>query len=51
MNNVAAHVEIVVAGCPGVGKRTLINTLSQNALRPLEVERNSPRNGGGVNSD
>ena len=31
---IAAHVEVVVVGCEDVGRRTLIQTLSQNSLRP-----------------
>ncbi len=42
---IAAHVQIVVLGARGVGCHTLINTLSRNSLRPLEVERNSPKSG------
>ena len=41
--NIAAHVEVVVVGCEDVGRRTLIQTLSQNSLRPQEVSRNSPK--------
>ena len=49
-SNIAALVEIVLVGCPGVGRNTLINTLSQNSLRPLEVERNSPKSGAQIMS-
>ena len=49
--SIAAHVEVVVVGCEDVGRRTLIQTLSQNSLRPLEVARNSPKaNSGSISS-